>query len=175
MKNRYIYALFSGDARYAAAGLSTLFGALALGTWWFNVLPGYGEKLLFTGLVLLLAGFVTGAVAFIEGLKFFDKKIAESVSSWVNSANTEEERVRRWGILQNGGQSAALAAMHNEGFRPAVNVGGTLMANNDFDIHGNPYGYDPGPGDTHVTGMHLDPSSAYQAPIGMDSTTFDRH
>jgi hypothetical protein len=173
MSNRYIYALFFAGPKTNAFWGSLLAGAFAFFAWAVNLFkPTEKEEVVLLGLSLGSI-FLVAPIIFREAIREFDGKLEASITSWVNAAESADERLWRHQIFNEGGVAAALSHMKSSGFTPAINIGGTPMADSFVDINGNPYGVDSATGGTDMNGMMLDANDAYHSPIGMDPT--DRH
>lgn len=166
MKNRYLFALFgAGDITkmfWSALTASAIFGGLA----YFKADTSF--------LMMSVFFLLPTAALFYSGVSLFDKGLNAAVSSWVNSADSADERVRRHQLFEEQGLNGALEHMRKSGVNvavPAINVGGTAMANEFVDIHGNPYGVDSPFDGTDVNGASLSSHDAYNSPVGMDSSS----
>jgi hypothetical protein len=154
--NRYIYALFfAGPLTHSFWG-SLLAGAFALFAWSTNLFDAAKDE----QIVLLCVSLLTFAVApiiFLLATREYHEKLQASVNSWVNAAASADELHWRQQVFSEGGVESAIWHMKSGGFEPAVNVGGTPMADSFTDINGNPYGVDFG-------------TDAHHSPIGDDHT-----
>jgi hypothetical protein len=164
------YALFNQANR-------TLFGGiLGLGVL-TAVLFHFGLNL-FGGLLAALLACAFGMLVWTSLVEYSAADAHNKfalLSNWAQTADTPEERTKRWSLLQFNSLDDAWESSSLEYSGPRYNIDGTLMlpGNNMMDYNGNMYGssdfatatYNP------ATVSWADPASAYSNPLSSDMDT----